>query len=478
MRRISWIAAIILLCCGCQVGPRYSPPPVEVPDQWKHEEKQVSSPPCVNVWWEIFGDETLTFLEQQAVTFNPNLMAVLDRVAQARAIAGVDKSALYPQLSLAPSYMNQASLFKLYLPSGTTLPLGLNFPDIYRIHQLQYVMPLNMSYEIDLWGKIRGQYESSVLNARAQEENFQASMLTLTADVATAYFKMRTFDAQLEVIENNIDLLKKSLALTQARFKKGLIGEQDVLAATQEVSDNEAILFDTIRQRELQVNALATLTGMPASEFCLQRMPLKGLPPTVPAGVPSRVLLQRPDIASAERTMASQHAMIGVAYAAFFPSFELTGTIGFSSPDIRQFLSWKSRLWALGVNAMQPIFMGGYNIANLNLAYAQYNEASHDFEQKVLTAFQEVEDALVNLEMQAKQYDSYLVSTEASEKRIKLSLRRYQNGVANYLEVLDSERSKLSADSNLVNVLGYRYIATIQLIKAMGGAWVYEESPE
>lgn len=473
MKKLRPIIAIAIFFVGCQVGPKYSPPPVEIPDTWKHEEPQAQATamPPVDLWWEVFVDGTLNTIEEQAVTFNPNLMAALDRVAQARAIAGVERSAMYPQIGLAPSYSNQASLFKLYLPSGTTFPVGFNFPDIYRIHQLQYVMPLNMSYEVDLWGKISGQYKSAVFSARAQEENFQAALLTLTADVATAYFKMRAFDAQLNVIESNLDILRKSLGLTQTRFAQGLVSEQDVLAAMQEITDNEALLYDTIRQRELQVDALATLSGMPASEFCLERMPLKDTPPVIPAGVPSKILLQRPDIAAAERTMASQHALIGVAYAAFFPSFELTGTLGFSSPDIRQFLGWKSRLWALGLNAMQPIFTGGYNMANLNLAYAQYNEALHDFEQKVLTAFQEVEDSLVNLEMQAKQYDSYLASTEVSNKRTKLSLRRYQSGVTNYLEVLDSERSKLAADSNLVNVLGYRYISTIQLIKALGGVW-------
>lgn len=475
------ILLLAAICTGCRLGPSYNPPRVEVPDTWKHEPQQPEpsppsppSPPPVEVWWEVFGDPTLNCLEDQAVTYNPNLMAAIDRVAQARAIAGVDRSALYPQISLAPTYTNQAVLFKLYLPPGTVLPFGTNFPTIYRIHQLQYTMPINMSYEIDLWGKLRGQYESAVFNVRAQEENFHVALLTLTTDVAVSYFKMRAFDAQLNVIESNIDLLKRNLALTQSRFNKGLVSEQDVLAAQQEVSDNEAILYDTIRQRELQVDAIATLAGMPASELCLERMPLTEPPPTIPAGIPSSIMVQRPDIAAAERTMASQHALIGVAYAAFFPSLELTGALGFSSPDLRQFLAWKSRLWAIGMNALQPIFTGGYNQANLNLAYAQYNETMHDFQQQVLTAMQEVEDSLVNVEMQAKQYDSYAESTVVSEKRARISLRRYENGLTNYLEVLDSERSRLAAESNLVNVLGFRYISTIQLIKALGGTWSCE----
>lgn len=469
------IIILSCLCTGCRLGPEYTPPPVEIPERWKHEEASAAvadvspPPPTVNVWWEIFDDSTLNAIEQQATTYNPSLMAALDRVAEARAIVGVDRSALYPQINLSPSYSNQANLFKLFLPG--TLPLGVTFPDVFRIHQLQYVMPISMTYEIDMWGKLRGQYESGVFSARAEEENFQSALLTLTADVATAYFKMRAFDSQLKVAESNLALLRTNLSLTESRFEKGLVSEADVLSAKQEVLNLEASIYEIVRLRELQVDALATLSGMPASELFLVRLPLEDPPPSIPAGVPSKVLLQRPDIAAAERKMASQHALIGVAHAAFFPSFELTGTIGYLSPDIRQFLGWKSRLWALGMNAMQPIFTGGYNMANLNLAYAQYNEAMHDFEQTVITAFQEVEDALVNLEMQAKQYESYAASTEVSDKRTKLSWRRYQNGVANYLEVLDSERSKLSAENNLVTTLGVRYISTIQLIKALGGAW-------
>lgn len=473
-RELKLLGVFLLLIpfTGCRVGPEYHPPYVEAPEQWKNESPVVDPPPDVDIWWEVFGDPLLNSLEQQAVVYNPNLLAAIDRVAQARAVAGVDRSALYPQINLSPVYSNQANLFKLFLPpgSGGLLPIG-TFPTIYRIHQLLYTMPLNMSYEIDVWGKIRRQYESGVYNAMAQEENFRVALLTLTTDLAAAYFKMRAFDAQLQVIEGNLDLLRKSLVLTQSRYDKGLVSEQDVLAARQEVTDNEAIYYDTLRQRELQVDAIATLAGMPASELCVEKMPLTEPPPIIPAGLPSSILAQRPDLAAAERTMASQHELIGVAYAAFFPSFELTAALGFSSPDIRQFLHWKSRLWAMGVNAMQPIFTGGYNQANLNLAYAEYSEASHNYQDKVLTAFQEVEDALVNIEMQAKQYDSYVESTDVADKRVRISLRRYENGVTNYLEVLDSERNKMAAESNQVNVLGYRYISTIQLIKALGGSW-------
>lgn len=462
---------VLLFLAGCRVGPRYHTPIVEVTPEWKGQQEEPCCTAFRGLWWHVFDDPVLNDLECQAVANNRDLYVALDRVAQARALAGVARSDLYPQFSLDPAYGNIGQLFKIYLPNVNPSPFGSGFPTIYRVHILEYTMPVNMQYEIDLWGKICSQYDSAVYNVQSVEDNFQSALLTLTTDLATAYFKLRSFDATLEVLEENLTLLEGSLALTESRFAKGLTGEQDVLAARQEYYDNEAAFFDTKRQRLLQENAIATLMGMSASEFCLPPMPLEEEPPSICAGCPSEVLMQRPDISAAERMMASTHASIGVAYASFFPSVTLTGTLGFSSPDLSQFLSWKSRLWAYGVNASLPILDGGFNLSTLYYAYGQYWEAAHTYEQKVLQAFQEVEDALVNVEMQAKQYHSYELSDEAASKRVKLSINRYKNGLTNYLEVLDSERQAIGARVNRVNVLGFRYLAAIQLVKSVGGSW-------
>lgn len=467
---------LFFFICGCRVGPRYHPPVVEIPAEWKETEKVSHAPTFEGLWWEVFDDEMLNSLEQRVVVANPSLFAALDRVAQARAIAGVDRAALYPQLNLNPSYSNTGQLFKIFLPDNGALVPG-TFPTIYRIHMLQYTMPLNMSYELDLWGKLRGQFDSAAFNAQAQEENLQIVLLTLTTDLAVNYFKLRSFDTLLLVLENNLDLLRKNLKLVQSRFKNGLISELDVVSAEQEVSDNEAIYMDTMRQRALQEHTIAALMGLPASDVCLARMPLVELPPCVQPSMPSEVLLQRPDLRAAERMMASQHALIGVAYASFFPSLSLTGTLGFQSPDLKQFLQWKSRLWIIGANAALPIFDGGYHTAQLELSYAEFGESLHNYQQKVLTAFQEVEDALVNVEMQAKEYEQHIQSSQFADKRIRLATARYAKGMSNYLDVLDSERSKIQSDINRVNTLGMRYISTIQLIKALGGSWSFSLQP-
>jgi outer membrane protein, multidrug efflux system len=463
------VCFFILICTSCRLGPSYKPPCVESSDEWKTQPSQRDAP-FTGLWWQVFNDETLDCLEKQAIANNPNLFATLDRVAQARAAIGIDRAALYPQLNLEPNFYNSGQLFQLFVPPAI-------FPgvDVTLLEKPFRVLPFNMNYELDLWGRLRGQYESAVFDAQAQREDFHNVLLTLTADVASRYFQMRSLDAQIESVNLNIRLLKQNLDLTQARYKKGLTNILDVVSAEQLLADTQAALEDLLRQRTLQENALATLLGVAPADLMLPADPLFLPPPSIPSGLPSEVMMQRPDIAAAERNMASQHALIGVAYASFFPSFELTGTLGFLSPTFKDFLTWKSRYWLYGANVSLPILDGGRNCANLALSYARYHEAVHEYQDKILTAMQEVENALINVERQALQYQNYQQSLQAAQKRRQIATRRYAQGLSNYLEVIDSERTALQAELNMITVQGQRYASTIQLIKAIGGAW---NSPE
>ena len=474
MQKYYVILCLLILCMGCRLGPKYQLPPTETPENWKNEaEECCKETPCfTGLWWEVFGDCILDGLEASALLNNPNLFAALDRVAQARAIAGVNRAALYPQVTLNPSYSNQGLLFKIYLPSGASLlPGATDLETPFRIHQLQYTLPFTMNYELDLWGKLAGQYDSAYYNAEAQGENYQTALLTLTADVASTYFQIRSLDAQIDCLLRNVEWLRKNEKLVQGRFDKGLVNYQDVVGAMQQLASTEGTYYDAMRQRALQEDVLATLIGMPASEFHLEANPIAGAPPCIPPGLPGQVLEQRPDIAAAERNMASEQALIGVAYASFLPSIQLTGLLGYSSPVLSEFLHWKSRLWSMAANAAQSIFDAGRNLSNLNLAYAVFNESSHDYQQAVLKAFQEVEDALANLEFQEKEYVSYNRASDAATKRIQLSNRRYLQGLTSYLEVIDSERTGIQAELSVIGALAARYISTVQLIKAIGGSW-------
>jgi multidrug efflux system outer membrane protein len=364
-------------------------------------------------------------------------------------------------------------LFKLFgIPQTFIDQFGLK--QVIRVHEMLYRLPVNMSYELDLWGRLQGQYESALLNVQAQQDAYCTTLLALTSELASHYFNLRTLDAQAELLLKTIAVRQKNVDLTLSRFQKGITNYLDVAEANVDLSNAEAEYDDTIRQRQLMENAIAVLIGMPASEFCLEANPLAGLPPVIPPGIPSSVVSQRPDIAEAERTLASEHALIGVAYADFLPSFNLTGALGFSSPDFEHFMRWKSRYWNFTANIGQTLFDGWRKCSNLNLSWARYYEALGNYQQVVLVAFQEVEDALNNIEWQARQAKHLEKSVEAASRATHLSKQRYLQGVANYLEIVVNERSELEVRRSYINTMGQRFQSTIQLIKALGGGWEVE----
>jgi outer membrane protein, multidrug efflux system len=467
------IALFLLLCLSsCRVGPRYQSPNPPAPAEWKATAEQTSVAD-VNNWWEIFGDETLNDLMNQAIANNPTLHIALERFVEARAVAGIARADLFPQLNLNPNFSETGTLFKL---NGIPTTLFPGLKPIIRVHELQYALPVTLSYELDLWGKYRGLYLSARYQAEAQAAAFWSAQLSLTADLASHYYNLRTLDAQIDLLQKTVMLRRESLKLNSSRFTSGLDNAIDVSSAELEVSNTEAQYYDAVRQRQQFENAIATLIGIPASDFCLESNPLDENPPKIPPGLPSTLLIQRPDIAEAERTMASKHAEINVAYAAFFPSITLTGALGYSSPDFKQFLTWKSRLWSYGADAAQFLFDAGKRCSDLEATWARFRQAEWSYQETVLTAFQEVEDALNDLEWEAKQFTSLQNSVKASSKTERLATRRYTQGLVSYFDVIASQRSDLTAQLNLLNVQGLRYQATIALIKALGGSW--EESCE
>lgn len=459
--------ALLLIVSGCRLGPPYEPPCPQAPEAWKAPSEVVQTPDFA-FWWEVFDDDILNGLEQQAVENSPTLDAAMENVVQARAFAGAQCASLFPQFTLDPSYSNSGSLFQIFLPSVSGLPA---IPPFFRIHQMQYTLPLDLSYQIDLWGKLQSQCDSAYFNSQAQLEAYHVALLTLTTDLASTYFQLRAMDTNIDVLRATLETRRKNLSLNQARYDKGLAANIDVSQAAVLFYNAESDLSDALRQRAVLEDAIAVFVGLPPADFCLEHNPLKEPPPAIPAGLPSDILAQRPDLAQAERTMASQHALIGAAYAAFLPSLELTGNLGYSSPDLRDFLRWKSRLWTIGADISQSIFDGGRNQANLVGAWAGYREAVANYQQQVLTAFKEVEDALNNLEWQANRSHSLEQSVAAAKHTLKLSNNRYKQGLVTYLEVVESERSELETEINAVNILGTRYAATVQLIKALGGSW-------
>lgn len=456
---------IFILLAGCQVGPPYQAPSTYAPREWKHK-AALSAEPKESLcnWWKVFGDEPLNTLEQQALANNKELYAAMEKVLEARALAQAALSNLYPQISLSPSYSNQEILAKLF---GAKPPA----PTFLREHQITNQLPVSMTYEVDLWGMLYSNYQAAYYYAQFQDAAFRAALLILTTDLADSYFRLRILDAKIDLYFSTIETRKTALEINQARYQMLLVDYESVSRAALDLTNVEADYFEAIRQRNIEENRIALLIGSPASDFNFPHSPLDTAPPNIPAGIPSDVLLQRPDIAAAERMRASENAQVKVAYAAFFPSFSLTAALGFSSPDLKHFLTRKSRYWALGGAINQSLFDGGQRVSNLELACAHFREADDEYQQQVLIAFQEVEDALGNLEQYHKEAEKLKDSVGSATTTYTIAYDRYSQGVTFYLDVVDSERDLLNARRNLLTVEGLQFTSVIQLIKALGGAW-------
>lgn len=449
-------------------------------------------------WWEIFQDPILNQLEEQALNSSYTLWAALERVIEARDQARINFAPLLPGINFSPSFSRTGSLFQNPIPGGSgktpctslspsslgslaqeaqaavanpAASLLTNMPKDFRFVQSQYLVPLNLRYEVDLWSRLNNTYLASLIQAQAASQAYLSVLLSLSADVATAYFQIRGLDAQQEIIQGNIRIRQHAVDLNKIRYKAGLIVYLDVSRAEVELARAHSDSDDVRRLRGLQENLLATLIGVPASVFSIAYKPLIIPPPVVPRGLPSELLCRRPDIAEAERNLAAAYYQIGVAYANFFPSLSLNAAFGFESPFANQLFSWRSRFWQVGWDIMQTVFDAGRNEANLDYYKARFREAMANYQQQVLQAFRDVEDALVNLHGYADQAQDLAVAVRAAHVTLELSQMRYNRGLINYLDVVDAERQLLETEQSSVIVLGNRYISTVMLIRALGGGW-------
>jgi NodT family efflux transporter outer membrane factor (OMF) lipoprotein len=334
-----------------------------------------------------------------------------------------------------------------------------------------YQLTGSASWEPDLWGRIRRTVEASKASAQASAADLESARLSAQATLAEDYFQLRTLDAQIKLFDDTVSAYRKFLELTQNRYASGVASRADVLQAETQLESIQAQLIDTGATRAQTEHAIALLTGQPASTFSIPGMPIAGLPPSVPVGVPSELLERRPDIAAAERRVASANAQIGVAQAAYFPSLTLSADGGFSGSHLSNWLSWPSRFWSVGAALAETVFDGGLRGALTDEARASYDATVADYRQTVLTAFQEVEDqlaALRILEEEARVQDD---AVKSSQKLTEITMNQYKAGTASYLNVITAQAAELSNERASLDILGRRMTASASLIKALGGRW-------
>jgi len=457
----AWILA------SCSVGPDYHRPPPSAPtDTWKAgspwKQGQPRDAEIKQTFWEIFDDAILNGLEEAATTNSPDLCAAFERVEQSRAVARISRADLLPGMSFDPNgNRSYYSANRTAQPGSLVLGYAGN----------QFSLPLDLSYEVDLWGRVRRSFRAARQQAQASAAAYHNLLLSLQADVAQTYFAIRSVDLNRHVVAESIELRKKNLLLVESLHRGGADTAVDVAQAETELASAEADLAGLELRRAQLENALGLLCGQNASSFSLTETTRLYRPPTIPIGLPADLLERRPDVAEAERSMAAANEGIGIAKAAFFPSIRLTGSAGVESADLKDLFNWESRAWSLGPNISLPLFEGGRNRAGLERAESVYREALAQYRSRVLVAFHEVEDGLVGLRLLREQFDAQMRAVEGARKVAALSQIRYKEGLASYFEVVLADRTVLDNEITAYGLNGQRMLTTVQLIKALGGGW-------
>ena len=472
MKKLLWEFAMLALLCSCAVGPDYKRPDVAniTPKDWHWKIAEPKDELPKGEWWKLFKDPALDELEAVAVSNNENLRAAVARIDEYRAAAGISRSQFFPELSLDPSFSRQRT--------SANQPIAIPIPPQFRVtsvHLNSFSVPLDLSYEVDLWGRVRRSLESAQAQAQASVADYDNVLLTLTADVAVNYFTVRSLDAEIAILRRTVELRGESVGILTDRFTIGTIPESDLDQTKTDLASAKAVLADTARQRAETLNAIALLCGRPASLFEIREDPLTTEPPVIPAGLPSSLLERRPDIASAERTLAAKNAQIGVAKAAYFPVLHLTGQAGYLSNKVDNLFSDGSRIWSFGPGLSVPLFTGGRTSAGVDQAKASYEESLADYRHTVLTAFKEVEDSLAQIVFTNEQASAQTEAIASAEQINMLAKARFKAGAVSRSELLDAEQNKLQYERQKAQTEGRLFSASVRLIKALGGGW---ERPE
>jgi multidrug efflux system outer membrane protein len=470
-------ALLVALLAACSVEPTYHRPDAPTPAAFKEapvlDAKEAGTwkpaEPADDAhrgqWWTIFGDPVLNDLEQQAAAANQDLKAAAARVEQSRDLVQSARAAWFPSIDAGFGPTRER-----LSPASQFLPADANVPT-----QTLWRAQGTVSYEADLFGRVSSNVSATKADAQQSEALFRSVQLSLQADVASNYFQLRELDSQVDLFRRTVVLREDALKLVERRFKEGDISELDVSRAKNELSTARADAVGVARQRATAEHSLAILLGKAPADFSFPETPLVPVTASVPAGLPSALLERRPDIAAAERAMAAANARVGLAKSAFFPKLDITGAFGYESATLGDLFQWSSRAFLLGPFAgtalTLPLFDGGRRRANLAQARSKYDEDVAQYRQQVLQAFREVEDNLSDLRLLQDQTREQNDAVNASQRAAHLSTTQYQEGQIAYLDVIDAERQVLQSQLQASRLTGTQAVATVNLIRALGGGW-------
>jgi NodT family efflux transporter outer membrane factor (OMF) lipoprotein len=465
---------LAVVAAGCNFAPTYTIPPVATPPAFKETNGWKTAQPADAVikgqWWEMFNDPQLNALEDQVVVSNQTVVAALENFLAARAVAKEARSQLFPTVTAAPAYTKtKPSANGGITPGSSSSKSSTAFSD--------YNLPLDASWEPDLWGSIRNTVAASTYSAQASAAQLENMRLTIQAELAVDYYELRAQDELIDLYAATIKDYKDSLDLTKTLFETGIDSDLDVAQADTLLETTLAQATALGIQRAQYEHAIALLVGQPASTFSLKPAPMTHQPPMVPLGLPGQLLERRPDIAAAERAVAASNAVIGVARAAYYPTISLTGDAGLQSSTMSKLLESSSFYWAVGAAASETIFDAGKRKAATQQAWAEYRASVANYRETVLAAFQQVEDNLAALRILSTEVDQQDVAIRASQKNLDLAVERYRLGINSYLNVITAQESLLSNQQTAVSIHMQEMTASVQLVMALGGGWSTNDLP-
>jgi len=471
------LAGIMMLAGGCAVGPNYRRPAAPTPQVFKEpppegwKEAQPNAGAIRGKWWEIYNDPQLNALEEQVSISNQNVLAAAAQYREARDSVRIARSGLFPTATTSPSVTEQRIVGTVTTPGPppTTTRTATN--------ETLYDLPVDVSYQADVWGNIRRSVTASYASAQASFADLENARLSYQAQLAEFYFELHGQDGDIDLLERTVKAYAEYLKLTQDRFELGVASGADVAQAKTQLDTARAQLIDLGVQRTQFEHAIAILVGKPPADLTIAPMVLKTPPPAVPIGVPSALLERRPDIAASERQMAAANEQIGIAKSAYFPAVLLSASGGLEATRLSQWLTASSGVWSLGMQLAETLFDAGKRRAQLDLARAAYDVTVANYRQTSLTAFQQVEDnlaALRILEQEAAATDSAVTDAEES---LAISTDQYKAGIATYLQVITAQTFALQNEKSAVDILTRRMTASVLLIEALGGGWDASQLP-
>ncbi|HYL05737.1 MAG TPA: efflux transporter outer membrane subunit [Thermoanaerobaculia bacterium] len=475
------LAGLAAILSGCMVGPGYQRPPAAAPAAFKEPPPPNWKPATPHdelprgKWWEVFGDPQLNALEEQVAVSNQSIAQAEAQFRAARAAAALARANLFPTVTGGASATRARGSSGRNSTTGTTGGAGAaGSPSATGTSAgttTLYQVPIDVSYELDVWGKVRRQIESNVATAQASAGDLETLRLSMQAELAVDYFELHGLDAQKQLLDTTAGAYQKALDLTNNRYHQGIASGVDVAQAQTQLETTRAQAIDLGVQRTQLEHAIAVLIGKPPSELTITLAPVGVQPPPIPVALPSELLERRPDVAANERRMAAANAQIGVQVAAYYPTLSLTASGGFENGNLADLFSWPSRFWSLGASAVETLFNGGARRAATEQAKANYDAAVAVYRQSVLTAFQNVEDNLAALRVLDEEAAQQAVAVAAAERSLALSSYRYQGGITTYLEVITAQAAALANERTAVDILTRRMTASVNLVKALGGGW-------